>query len=115
MRTKEVNLAGRTYLMTNSTGVMIGMREAGIDLSSVTDVGDVLKVIAMMINAGSLYAEIAGLPEYPSITTDQLGVMVGMDDISDLTSAMAEVIKGDRSVVAEPPAKNAATTPGRAS
>ena len=112
MRTKEVIIDGTTYLMTFSNAVLASMEEMGIKLSNISDDGSIsilLKMITLMINAGSEYAELKNLGNYPRIEERYLGLVTDPMSILELRDARTEVMIGTTNVKAEPP-KNAKTT-----
>lgn len=112
MRTKEVEIDGTTYLLTFSNSVLADMEEKGIKLSQISEDGSVsimLKMLTLMINAGSEYAALKNLGEYPRIDEHHLGLVTDPVGIIELRDAMVDVMVGTTNVKAEPP-KNASTT-----
>ena len=114
MRTKEVVIDDRKYLMTFSNSVLADMEAAGIKLTQVSEdgsMGAMLKMITLMINAGADYAALKGLGDYPHIDERYLGLVTDPASILDLKDAMTEVMLGITNVKAAPP-KNASPTQG---
>ena len=121
MRTKEIELNGKKYLMTYSVQTEILAKERGLDLAKGfkkksgedADSYDLINIIDCMIKSGAQYADLAGLGKYDVTSVESLSILLGYDDIMAIMRDIAELVRGTRNVLADPPkgnSKNAEAT-----
>ena len=114
MRTSELTIGGKTYLLAMSNRVLVDIEAKGQSLE--TFLGDAAKsvtnicwLIRRMSEAGRAYAKLAGVGDYEQITEEQILDGSGSDDYGAYMDAILAAAAGERKVDAEPP-KNAEAT-----
>lgn len=123
MKTSKITLNGREYPLCFSTwaikqlcakfGSMQGMSEAM--KSGATDTAGTLDstmyILQVLIDAGVRYVAISdGTPPVAAPSMDELEVICGMDDLSQVQRAIADVIRSDsKTTVNVAPEKNTET------
>ncbi len=112
MRTKEVTILDKTYLMTFSTSVLVYMEQNNIKLEDMTKtempVTAMLNILHRMIIAGSKYSKKIGGADYPTITLEDLGESTDMGDLNKLMTDASYCITGNRNIDAIPKKKEEA-------
>lgn len=110
MRTKEVEIAGETCMLTMSNKVLSDMEAAGIKLTDLQagslGITDVFRLLASMIRAGARYAKKHLNRDYPVLSLDDLLEETGPEDYNMILETLSEVMAGKRAVDVLPP-KNA--------
>ena len=115
MRTSEITINGKRYLLCMSNRVLVDLEAKGQNLQSFLKDGgktvtNICWLLRRMSEAGSAYARMAGMGEYPFITEDEILDTSGSDDFAEYMRAIVEAASGERKVDAEPP-KNAVSGP----
>ena len=116
MKTSKITIHNTEYLLVFSNRVLAGLEEKGIRLAEIQKdrpITNVLTMLQMMIEAGSRYAKMEGLGDFPTITLDALMDCTGQDDYIAFQEAISECIQGVRQVDAVPGKKRGATAPAR--
>lgn len=112
MRTKEVTILDKKYLMNFSTAVLVYMEQNNIKLEDMTKtdmpVTAMLNIIQRMIVSGAKYSEKTGGPKYPTITLEDLSEGTDMSDLNSLMMDASYCITGERKVDAVPKKKEEA-------
>ena len=111
MRTSNITIAGKDYMLCMSNRVLVDLESKGQSLEGfLTDgqktVTNVCWLLRRMSEAGRAYAKLSGLGDYPAITEDEILDASGSDDYDEYMRAILEAASGQRKVDAEPP-KNA--------
>ena len=114
MKTKEVEILGKKYLMCFSNKVLQEMEQKNINIkdlaSSEHPVSEMVDLVHAAINSGATFAKHSGDGEYETIEKDYLLEVTGVDDLNDLVEALKVCMIGDRQVDAVP-GKNAGAAP----
>ena len=115
MRTSEININGKTHLLCMSNRVLVDLESRGMNLQAFLSdsnktVTNICWLLRRMSEAGSAYARLAGLGEYPAISEDEILDTSGTDDFDAYMKAITEAATGERKVEAEPP-KNGESGP----
>lgn len=115
MRTSEITINGKPHLLCMSNRVLVDLESKGQNLQAFLSDGtktvtNICWLLRRMSEAGSAYARMAGLGEYPSITEDEILDTSGSDDYEEYMRAIVEAASGERKVDAEPP-KNVESGP----
>lgn len=118
MRTSELMIGGKKYLLAMSNRVLVDIESKGQSLESfLADSGksvtNICWLIRRMSEAGRAYAKLTGAGDYDQITEEQILDGSGSDDYGAYMDAILAAAAGERKVDAEPP-KNAGTTRGEA-
>ena len=114
MKTKEVEILNKKYLMCFSNKVLQEMEQKNIKIqdlsSSEHPVSAMVDLVHAAINSGAIYAKHSGEGEYETIEKEYLMEVTGVDDLNDLVNALQVCMIGDRQVDAVP-GKNAGAAP----
>lgn len=118
MRTSQIKIGGKEYLLCMSNRVLVDLESKGKTLENfLTDDGKTITNICWLVRrmseAGKAYAKLAGMGDYPAITEDEILDASGSDDYEEYMRAVIEAASGERKIEAEPP-KNAKGTHGEA-
>lgn len=117
MRTKEVKILEKTYLMTFNNSVLVYMEQNGIKLQELTEndapVSVMIEMLSRMITSGARYSKKIGGPEYPEITADDLAESTDVGELQDLMTEATYCITGQRNVDAVPKKKEPAVEKGQ--
>ena len=114
MRTSKLSINGKDYILCMSNRVLVDLESRGKNLQSfLTEedktVTNICWLLRRMSEAGSAYARMAGLGEYPCISEDEILDSSGSDDYQEYMRAITEAASGERHVDAVPP-KNVSAT-----
>lgn len=118
MRTSQITIGGKQYMLCMSNRVLVDLESKGKSLETfLTDDGKTITNICWLVRrmseAGRAYAKLAGLGDYPAISEEQILDASGSDDYEEYMRAVIEAASGERKIEAEPP-KNAKATRGEA-
>lgn len=109
MRTKEVEILNKKYLMVFSNAVLVYMEQNGIKLEQMSSnempITSMLDIIQRMIKSGANYSRKIGGPEYPVIELDDLSESTDVEELNTLMNAAAYCITGYQNVNAVPKKK----------
>lgn len=108
MRTSKIVIGGKEHLLCMSNRVLVELESKGKSLENfLTDDGKTITNICWLLRkmseAGTAYAKIAGLGDYPAITEDEILDVSGSDDYEAYMVAITQAATGERKVDAEPP------------
>lgn len=114
MRTSEITINGKNYLLAMSNRVLVDIEAKGQSLETfLSDSGktvtNICWLLRRMSEAGRAYAALAQLGEYSTISEEEILDGSGSDDYEKYMTAIIAAASGERNVDAEPP-KNAETT-----
>lgn len=112
MRTKQISVAGKTYWISWSGRSQIAMetfkRQPGYNARAYV-AETAYRTLYEELLAGYQWAMRTGMnPEHQPPTYDELLDTVSMEEITDLSEDMTEIMAGVRNVVAKPPKKDEA-------
>lgn len=118
MRTSNIKINGKDYLLCMSNRVLTDLENKGKSLETFLADGEktvtnICWLLRRMSEAGRAYAKLAGMGDYAAINEDELLDASGSDDYEEYMRAIIEAASGERKVDAEPP-KNAGDTRGEA-
>ena len=112
MRTKEVEILGKKYLMNFSNAVLVYMEQNNIKLEQLSEsempVTAMLNIIHRMIQSGAAYSKKTGGPDYPTISLEDLSESTDVNELSGLMSDAVFCITGQRNIEAIPKKKEGA-------
>ena len=117
MKTSEITINGKTYLLCMSNRVLRAVEEKGTSLQNLLEqenktTTNICWLMQAMSEAGRVYAAMSGLGKYEAISEEDILDASGPEDYAAYMDAMRKAM-GERTVDAEPP-KNAETAHGEA-
>lgn len=114
MRSEEVKILDKKYLMVFSNRVLAYMEKQNIKLEELTaadaPISTMADMIQQMIVSGARYSKMTGGPEYPEISVEDLLEFTDIKDLHELLDAAVYCMSGRRNIDAEVPAKNGENT-----
>lgn len=105
MRTVQITIGGKEYLMVNSLQAVIDIDELPKIMSPLRRT---LKTIEILLNAGYAWAKKQGKDALVPPTFDQLSEDYDIDALLEWKESINEVMTGERHVEAKPPKKDEA-------
>lgn len=114
MRSQEIMILNKKYLMVFSNRVLAYMEKKNIKLDELTADGapvtTMAEMIQQMIVSGAKYSKMTGGPEYPEISLEDLLEFTGVEELKALLDAAVFCMSGKRNIDAEVPPKNGDAT-----
>lgn len=111
MRTQEVTILGKKYLMNFSNSVLVYMEQNGIKLEQMgesdTPVSVMIEIVSRMIKSGARYSRMTGGPDYPEISAEDLAEGTDIQQLQELMMTATYCISGQRTIDAVPKKKEA--------